>query len=173
MATSRVINDLGLAGTAAGTTNGGYRRMIGQWLIEPSAELAYVLETRQGFGESGVGVLDVNYDSSSLNTLQASAGVRTRTNVTLADRYVIIPEFRARYLYDALQTAPTTTATLQGLPDIPFSFAGVQVGRSGALLGGGLTLAKTERLALVGQYNAELRDRESVQTVWGGLRGTW
>jgi subtilase-type serine protease len=182
MATSRVINDLGLAGTAAGTTNGdefaanfnaGYRRMIGQWLIEPSAGLAYVLETRQGFGESGAGVLDVNYNSSSLNTLQASAGIRTRTNVALADGYVISPEFRARYLYDALQTAPTTTATLEGLPDIPFTFAGVQVGRSGALVGGGLTLAKTERLALVGEYNAELRDRESVQTVWGGLRGTW
>ena len=182
MATSRAINDLGLAGVAAGTTSGnefaakfdaGYRRMVGQWLIEPSAGLAYVLETRQGFSESGAGVLDVDYDSSTLNALQASAGMRARTEFAFFDGIIVTPEFRARYLYDALQTAPITTATLQGLPGIPFTFAGVQVGRSGALVGGGLTLAKTERVALVGEYNAELREREAVQTVWGGLRGRW
>jgi len=182
IATSRMIDDLGLTGTAAGTTNGtefaanlnaGYRRTIGQWLIEPSAGLAYVLETRQGFAESGAGVLDVDYNSSSLNALQASAGMRTQANFTFFDGFIITSEFRARFLYDTLQAAPTTTATLQGLPGIPFTFAGVQVGRSGALVGGGLTLAKTERLALVSEYNAELRERETLQTIWGGLRGRW
>jgi len=87
--------------------------------------------------------------------------------------YLLRPELRARYSYDAKDVMPTTTATMAGLPGFPFSFEGVQVGRSAAIFGGSLTLAKGNAFALFADYNVEMRRYETVQTAWGGLRMNW
>jgi hypothetical protein len=62
---------------------------------------------------------------------------------------------------------------MEGFPGDPFSFEGVRLGRAIGTFGGGLTLACANALAVFGDYTAEIRQQQTMQTAWGGLRVTW
>lgn len=182
MSTNRALDTLGLGLTAAGSTSGdelsaalnaGYRQPVAQWLLEPSVGVSYIRETRQGYTESGADALDMIYDSSSLDSLRWSAGLRAMTSVSVGDGYFLRPELRARYAYDTGNLAPITTGTLEGLPGLPFNFAGVDLGRNSGTFGAGVTLTRHNGLALFADYSVEARQYETVQTAWAGARATW
>lgn len=182
MATTRQITALGLDQTASGSSsgtdlsaalNGGYRYKLGLFLLEPSVGLAWDRVGRNGYTETGADALDLAINSGSFNSLRLSAGARARGDFRLDDNTVIRPEVRARYVYEALDPVTTTTATLTGIPGLPFTVDSVNAGRNAAVLGTGVTLARGQSLALFVDYNAELRDRETVQAVVGGLRFVW
>jgi outer membrane autotransporter protein len=184
MATTRAINvpDIGLSQAATGSTSGseystafsgGYRYIEGPYLIEPSLGLAWDRVTRGAYAESNAGALNLDVNGSSLDSLRFSGGARAAASFTLDNGMQLRPELQARYAYDALTPASTTTIALQGVPGLPFPLTGVNIGRSAAVLGAGVTLAQAGSLALYVDYNAELRSRETVHAVVGGLRLLW
>lgn len=182
MSTERDLDVLGLQATATGDTHGnewaaalntGYRWMSDGILLEPSAGVSYIRVTRVGFTESGADVLDLIYHDSSLESLRGIVGLRAQEFLPIANDLVLRPELRAQLSYDARDVMPTTTAAMQDIPADTFSFEGVNVGRIATLLGAGLTLASNKRLALHADYSIEMRQYETVQAAWGGLRVTW
>jgi uncharacterized protein with beta-barrel porin domain len=62
---------------------------------------------------------------------------------------------------------------LAGIPGLPFTVEGVNTGHNAAVLGAGVTLTHGGSLALFVDYNAELRNHETVHAVVGGLRVVW
>jgi outer membrane autotransporter protein len=182
MSTTRNLDVLGLSRVAVGNTNGkewatalnaGYRKMVGNYLFEPSAGVSFIHLTRTGYAESGAGALNLTYADSAFEVLRFSTGLRMQRIFALADGTTLRPELRVRYSYDARDVMPLTTATQEGMPGDPFSFEGVQLGRHALMLGGGLTWAKNRNFALFADYSVETRQYQTAQTAWGGVRINW
>jgi outer membrane autotransporter protein len=184
MTTTRAMDFFGIipSMTATGSATGdewstsigaGYRHRLGSAVIEPSVSLAYQRETRAGFTETGANFFDLTFQDSAIESLRFSGGVRLQTTVQFHNGLVARPELRARYLHDFRDLTPATTFTFGGLQDFPFIVHGVRVGRDAAVLGAGITMGHSDKLALFGDYNAELRSLETVQTIKGGLRIQW
>lgn len=187
MSTTRNLDVLGLSRIANGNTSGqewatalnaGVRKMIGDYLFEPSAGVSFIRLTRTGYAETGAGALNLTYADSAFEALRFSTGLRMQRIVGFADGSTLRPELRVRYSYDARDVMPMTTATQEGIPGgDSFSFDGVSLGRHALLLGGGLTWAntwaKTRNFALFADYNVEMRKYSTAQTAWGGVRINW
>lgn len=92
------------------------------------------------------------------------------TQAGLAEDVRVQPELRVRYVYDALNSIPTTTAMLTGIPDLPFMAEGVNIGHSAAVLGAGMTYPRARPLLSSStsklSYDAMRQHRRS----WGGAR---
>jgi subtilase-type serine protease len=182
MSTTRQITALGLDRTAYGSTTGadwqaslagGYRLHAGMFNIEPSLRAAWDQVGRRAYTETGADALNIAFDNSTLNALQFSAGLRINANFLLENGLVFQPEVRVRYVYDALDPVPTTTGSLTGIPDAGFAVYGVNVGRNAAVLGASVTVARSGSIAAFIDYNAELRQHETVQALMGGVRFVW
>ncbi|WP_294535087.1 autotransporter domain-containing protein [uncultured Rhodoblastus sp.] len=182
MSTIRRITALGLDRTAYGSASGndwsaalgaGYRFSQHLFNIEPSLHVAWDQVGRRAYTETGAGALNLAIENNMLNALQFSAGLRINANFALGNGLAAQPELRVRYAYDALNLVPATTASLVGMPGIPFTFEGVNVGRSAAVLGASLTVVRRNSVAVFADYNAELRQHETAQVVMGGVRIVW
>jgi outer membrane autotransporter protein len=182
MTTVRQITALGLNRTAYGSASGddwsaavggGYRLSQGLFNFEPSLHLAWDQIGRGAYTETGADALNLAVGNSALDALQLSAGLRVNANFVLENGIVVQPELRVRYVYEALDPVPATTASLTGMPGIPFTVEGVNTGRSAAVLGASLTVARRSSVAVFVDYNAELRQHETVQALTGGLRIVW
>src|SRR6185295_11606127 len=128
MSTTRELEVLGLDRTSTGSTTGqewaaglnaGFRHRIGALMFEPSVGASFIRLTRKGFAESGAEALNLIYERSSLESLRFSAGMRTQAVFPLSNGFVLRPEFRFRFSYDARDLMPVTTATMEGLPGEP------------------------------------------------------
>ncbi len=168
--------------TATGRTSGdewsamaglGYRLWLGKTLIEPAVRLAYMRETRNAFTETGADIFNFSYEKSSIDSLQASAGVRVQSTFDLGRGLSAKPELRVRYLRDLRDATPNMTVFFDGAPDLSVNLLGVRTGRDAAQLGAAITVANQKSFALFANYDAELRKYESVQTVRGGARWQW
>ncbi len=175
-------SDIGIVRAAAGSSGGsqwsaslaaGYRYSAGSFLLEPSVGLTWDRVGRGAYTETGADSLDLSLGASSLDSLRVSAGIRATAKFALGNGMVVQPELRARYSYETLAPVPTTTAELQGAPGLPFTLTGVDIGRSAAVLGGGITLARGKSFALFADCDAELRSHESVYAVLAGSRFAW
>ena len=182
MSTVRQITALGLDRTAYGSTagadwaaslGGGYHFHVGLFNIEPSLHAAWDQVGRRAYTEAGADALNIAFDNSTLNALQFSGGLRVNANFVLENGLVFQPEVRVRYVFDALDPVPTTTGSLTGIPDATFSVYGVNTGRNAAVLGASVTVARSGSVAAFIDYNAELRQHETVQALMGGVRFVW
>jgi outer membrane autotransporter protein len=88
--------------------------------------------------------------------------------------YTVVPEFRAAWLHQFLDTSSTAHESFAATPSAAFSTTGINVGRDAALLEGGFAFKAPDiNLTFYAQYAATLSSREVDHTVRGGFAFFW
>lgn len=147
------------------------------WRIAPRAGLSYFHIEQAGFAETGAGSLDLAVNPASFDAMFSKVGVTVARPMTWGATNVV-PEFRAAWLHNFLDTQSQFTAVFSGLGAASFNQTGVPVGRDAADLGAGLDFAIAQtafagRMTGFVQYQATLAAHETAHTVAAGLRINW
>jgi outer membrane autotransporter protein len=151
--------------------------IAGGWEVTPRIGLSYYHIGQANFAESGAGSLDLAVNPNALDALFSRIGVAIAQPIVLGGADVV-PEIRASWLHNFIDTQGKYTATFSGAGTPGFAETGVPVGPDGADLGIGLNVAITQAM-LPGQmsgflqYDATLASHETANSVAAGLRVKW
>ena len=178
---SRYIGITGL--TAKGNTSGfaegisgaaRYRMDEGFATVEPQLGLEYAHSSLSGYTETGGGTANLMVGSVTQNNLRSGLGAEVFRAFSDPQGHTIVPEFRAAWLHQYLDTAAHVTESLAAAPSASFGTTGLNVGRDAALLEGGLSYkAPDTSFTLYVQYDATLSSCEINHAIRGGLAIYW
>ena len=144
----------------------------GALTFEPSLGFDWYRLTRSAFAESGAGAAGLDVASKTLDLILPSIGARLSSRLD-AGAFTLTPELSARYYYNAGDTTVGTTASLIGAPGVPFKVTATGLGRNIGVLAAGLSAQQTSNLKISAQYELQVADDLTAQTVSLGLRYTW
>jgi fibronectin-binding autotransporter adhesin len=134
--------------------------------VTPAAGLDYVHLAEAGFEESGAPGFDLDGARRNSDSLRPFVGVSAAEPFTTASGVRIIPEADARYSHELFNTVPSAFDIGGG----HFIVDGLTPSHDALTLGGGVTAAMTDRLALYADYHATLPTGNLLeQTVGAGL----
>ncbi len=146
---------------------------LGMATLQPMAGLVYSRLDADRFGETG-GLLDIAGRPATIDALKGYAGARIYQAFDLANGMRLLPEARARVMYDLLNTPRAFTATFVDDPTLSqFPVTGIQPPRLAGLFGASLSLGFTPACRAFVAYDAQLRGGEVAHLVSGGVRLTW
>jgi outer membrane autotransporter protein len=143
----------------------------------PRAGLTYFHIGQASFSESGASSLDLNVSPGALDAVRSRIGVSISQPMLLGGGQVL-PEFRAAWTHDFLDTRGVVAANFAGAPAIGFNEVGAAVGRDAADLGGGLSFAVPQtsvpgQLSAFLQYDATLAAHQTNNAIAAGLKLNW
>jgi outer membrane autotransporter protein len=99
--------------------------------------------------------------------------MRASRDFVTAQGLVFVPQLRAGWLHEFLETDTLVTNRFGSVAGSSFAAQGLDLGRDWALLGGGMGWRVTERITLTGDYDAQINERQvfhigsaNVQYVW-------
>ncbi|MCH7687892.1 MAG: autotransporter domain-containing protein, partial [Planctomycetes bacterium] len=142
--------------------------------LQPYLALQYIHHRQHRFTEFGAGALNLSVDATSTNSLRTMLGGRFAWQApTRADRMTIIPELRAAWAHEYLDTSNTVGAQFDTTGGAGFIVTGADLGDDWALLGTGLKLQANKQITLFTDYNAQLNDRQVTHTGSGGFEVQW
>jgi uncharacterized protein with beta-barrel porin domain len=144
----------------------------GSLTFEPSLGFDWYHLTRSAFIETGAGAAGLNVASQTLDLVMPSVGVRLSRLVD-AGAFTLTPELSARYYYNVGDTNVGTSAGLIGAPGMPFTVTGTGLGRNIGVLSAGLSAQQSSHLKVSAQYELQVADDLTAQSVSLGLRYTW
>jgi outer membrane autotransporter protein len=84
-----------------------------------------------------------------------------------------VPQVRAAWLHEFLETDVTANNRFAGVVGSNFAVQGLDLGRDWALLGAGLGWRPTERLALTVNYDTQLNARQVFHVGSAKLQYMW
>jgi len=156
-------------GTATGTAIGDYdgmqmsvygetglQRHVGRYIVEPSFALQYTWLHQNGFTETGAGVSNLTVADADTNSLRTILGARILGTTRYTRFGDLEPEVRAQWIHELLDATTGITAISGGTT---FASPSAGLGRDWALLGAGLTLRRSECLALALDYDVQFNER--------------
>jgi outer membrane autotransporter protein len=150
---------------------------VDNWQITPRVGLSYFHIDQASFTESGAGSLDLAVSPAALNALYSRVGVAIAQPMVLGDTS-ILPEFRAAWLHNFLDTQGQFAASFLSAGTASFGQVGAAVGRDAGDLGVGVSFAIPQTIfpgRMLGfvQYDATLAAHETANAIAAGLRLTW
>jgi fibronectin-binding autotransporter adhesin len=135
--------------------------------VMPNAGFAYVHLFDGGLNESGAPGFNLDVTHRDSNSLRPFIGVSASRPITTSGGLRLIPEGDIRYSHELFATAPALVSVGGG----NFSVNGVTPSHDLLTIGGGITAAMTDRLALFADYHATLPTGSYwQQTVSAGAR---
>lgn len=142
--------------------------------IEPSLGFDWYRLNRSAFTETGAGSAGLHVESSTLNLVLPSVGVRVSAERE-ASGMRFSPELSARYYYNAGDRAAKTQASLIGVPaGTPgFTVTATEPGRSMGVLAAGLSVQRNERLTFFARYELTLQNQANANAFSAGLQYRW
>jgi autotransporter-associated beta strand protein len=183
---TRPISLLGLAQrTAIGKTTteqffgqleAGYKIALGGPLdpfVTPFARLQGSTATQAGFTESGADSLDLTIAGQTTNSLRTVLGAQAGASFDLGWREKLGLVLRLGWSHEYADTSRPVNASFAGAPASPFTVAGAQAPRDGAIVGLSASTAITEATSLYLRYDGELAGGNTSHIVSAGLRITW
>jgi outer membrane autotransporter protein len=142
--------------------------------VEPQLGLEYTHSHLNGYTESGAGLADLNVAATAQDSFRTAAGAEVFRAFSDSEGYTVVPEFRAAWLHQFLDTTPTVRESFAAAPSAAFSTTGIDVGRDAALLEAGLAFkAPATNLTFYAQYAATLSSREIDHSIRGGFAFFW
>ena len=126
---------------------------VGEFNVMPQMGLSYLHLSEDGFTETGAGTLNVSVSEKDTHSMRLFTGTTISQKFVSAAGYTFIPEFRAKYSYEALDNGSKANTTLLGTS---FSFTGATPSRHTVSLGGGLTTQFDDQLDAYITYDADL-----------------
>jgi uncharacterized protein with beta-barrel porin domain len=129
------------------------------------------------FSESGASSLNLAVSPAALNTLYSRVGVAIAQPMTLGDTSML-PEFRAAWLHNFLDTQGQFAASLVGAGTASFNQVGAAIGRDAGDLGVGVSFAIAQttlpgQMSGFVQYDATLAAHQTANAIAAGLRLRW
>lgn len=179
--TTRALSFGALQRMASGTSDGNdvsiSAKAGGVWTagtltLEPSLGFDWYHLTRSAFFETGAGAAGLNVGSQTVDLIMPSVGMRLSSLID-AGAFTLTPELSARYYYNAGDTSVGTTSGLIGAPGLPFTVTGTGLGRNIGVLAAGLSAQQSSNLKVSAQYELQVADQVTAQSVSLGLRYTW
>nr|WP_246499815.1 autotransporter domain-containing protein [Azospirillum soli] len=149
--------------------SGGYRITMNRVWFEPRAGLRWDRLQREGFTEEGGALLTLSEAEETENALRSSLGARFGTAFRFED-VTVEPAGTIAWEHDWLDTAGEATGSLNGAR---FTALSSRPGRDAAVVGAGVTVRMSERLAVQAGYLGEIRSRETNHSLSAGLRWSW
>ncbi len=150
---------------------------VDNWQITPRVGLSYFHIDQTSFTESGAGSLNLAVSPAALNALYSRVGVAVARPMMLGDT-TILPEFRAAWLHNFLDTQGQFAASFLSAGTASFGQVGAAIGRDAGDLGVGVSFAIPQttfpgQMSGFVQYDATLAAHETANAIGAGLRLTW
>ncbi len=151
-----------------GYVEGGYAfNAIGELIVEPAISVRYTNFQADGYTETGAGAANLTVSDRETNSISGSVGARLRQEVELDTGLRLTPEFRTFLNHEFDETERVINAALAGGS---FTVQGTKAPRTTATVGGGISVMLADRAKLFVNYDAELAERLTEQTVAGTLQ---
>jgi fibronectin-binding autotransporter adhesin len=152
---------------ATGAIQASYRFDYAGFSVMPNAGVTYVHLFDDGLEESGTPGFNLDVSHRSADSLRPFIGVSASKPITLASGLRLVPEGDIRYSHELFATAPTLVTVGGG----SFNVNGITPSHDLLTVGGGLTAAMTDRIALFADYHATLPTGNYwQQTITAGAR---
>lgn len=150
---------------------------VDSWQITPRVGLSYFHIDQASFTERGADSLDLAVKPAALNALYSRVGVAIGQPMVLGDTS-ILPEFRAAWLHNFLDTQGQFGASFLGAGSASLGQVGAAVGREAGDLGVGVSVAIAQtdfpgQMSGFIQYDATLAAHETANAIAAGLRLKW
>jgi outer membrane autotransporter protein len=142
------------AGTAQVYGEVGYDFHLGETVLEPLADLAYVNLATDGFSETG-GPAALTANSASFDTTYSVLGARISHAFDLGDGAALTATGRVGWQHAFGDTTPNTTLAFTGTT-APFSVSGVPISQNAALVEVGLGYTPAPNVTLGLYYSGQI-----------------
>jgi outer membrane autotransporter protein len=159
-----------------GQLEGGYRVELGgpaSAFATPFARLQGSTARQAGFSETGADSLSLTVAAQTTNALRTVFGAQLGGSLDLGWRDRLGLVLRAGWSHDYADTARPVNASFAGAPASPFSVAGAEAPRDGAVLGFAASAALAESTGVYFRYDAELAGGNTAHVFSAGLRIFW
>jgi outer membrane autotransporter protein len=141
--------------------------------VTPFARLQGSTASQAGFTESGADSLDLTVAGQTTNSLRTELGAQAGASFDLGWRNQLGLVLRLGWSHEYADTARPVNASFAGAPASPFTVAGAQAPRDGAIVGLSANTAITEATSLYLRYDGELAGGNTSHIVSAGVRITW
>lgn len=144
-------------------------------VISPFVGIEASTIDRDGYAESGAGVLNLNAQGSSDTFLASVVGVQVASDYVLDNGWRLTPAARVGWAYQHLDDSASTTSAFASAATSPFSSSGPGRSRSSVRLGVSLDLTpgESDRWGLFARYTGDLTDDAQDHVVQAGVRFTF
>jgi len=159
-----------------GQLEAGYKIALGGPLdsfVTPFARLQGSTATQAGFTESGADSLDLSLAGQTTNSLRTVLGAQAGASVDLGWRQKLGLVLRLGWSHEYADTSRPVNASFAGAPASPFTVAGAEAPRDGAIVGLSASTAIAQSTSLYLRYDGELAGGNTSHIVSAGLRITW
>ena len=184
-----MIRPISIPGLAARTATGqtradqyfgqlesGYRFDFGGPLdtfVTPFARLQGSTAMQAGFTESGADSLDLTVAGQTTNSLRSVLGTQFGGAIDLGWREKLGLVFRLGWSHEYADTSRPVNASFAGAPASPFTVAGAEAPRNGAILGLAASTAIAEATSVYLRYDGEMAGGNTSHVFSGGVRFSW
>jgi outer membrane autotransporter protein len=135
---------------------GGYHLLNGDWQAGPIGSVQYITLTEEGFEETGAGGAGLKFDSTNTNSLRSTLGFAVNRIITLENGTIFIPQVRAQWAHEWMDSEFTTNAQLLGAAGSSFEIQGKDLGTDSVFASAGLAAHWSERLMTSINYNIDV-----------------
>lgn len=141
--------------------------------IQPLVALSYAALDTDGYSETGTSLSLLNVSDSSFDSLKSMLGARFAYPIELESGRKMVPEARAVWAHEFLDTQSSYFATIQGIPGAPSLIVGQEYSRDYLILGAGFTAPLSDATSVFVDYDASLNEDITTHTISGGFRTKW
>jgi outer membrane autotransporter protein len=170
-----------LLGTANGSTDGGdinvlvstgYDWRKGNLSIGPTASFQYNYLSFNGFTESG-SLAPLKFNDQHSDSIRTAFGMKASYDWKVGN-VLVRPELRAAWQHEYGLSAYPIAASFASGAGSSFTVSGPKIGRDSFLLGAGVAILWTDRIATYIYYDGELgRTNYDSHNISGGIRVTF
>lgn len=119
----------------------------------PLIRFDHVHAERDGFVESGAGVLNLTVDSDSFTRNYLSLGFETSTELTTKGGALVRPSLEVRWEHGFGDDQVNSNSIIAGVEGTNFNSVGVFEDRDRVVVGAGLEVSLSENLSVIGRYD--------------------
>lgn len=134
----------------------GYKLFAGQWQYGPIASVQYITLMEDSYEEEGAGTAGLKFDSINTHSLRSTVGGFINRTITFDSGMRLIPEARAQWAHEWMDTEFTTTAQFVGGAGGSFEIQGRDLGTDSVFAGAGATAYWSDRFLTALNYNIDV-----------------
>ena len=169
-----------LANTVAdqffGQLEAGYKIDLGgpvSPFVTPFVRLQGSTARQAGFSESGADSLDLSVAGQTTNSLRTVLGTQLGGSFDIGGREKLGLVLRLGWSHELADTSRPVTASFAGAPASPFTVAGAEAPRDGAIIGLAANTPIADQASFYLRYDAELAGGNTSHILSAGVRIIW
>lgn len=146
---------------------------LGGGTVQPYAALQYIYLRQNSFSETGAAPANLDVAGIDAHSLRSVLGARASREVVTARGRVFVPQVRAGWLHEFLETDTLVTNRFGSLGGSSFAVQGLDLGRDWAIGGAGLGWRLTDQLTLTGNYDLQANANQAFHVGSANVQYVW